>query len=107
MNASWTGSAIQLNPNVNISIAIAVKDGVVGAVIPNADTRDASQPSAPSGGIWPSAPAPAACIRPTSPAARSPSAISACSAWMLSARSSRRRKPPCWLSAALPIAWCR
>jgi pyruvate dehydrogenase E2 component (dihydrolipoamide acetyltransferase) len=38
MNASWTGSAITLNPNVNISIAIAVKDGVVGAVIPNADT---------------------------------------------------------------------
>lgn len=38
MNASWTGSAIQYNPNVNISIAIAVKDGVVGAVIPNADT---------------------------------------------------------------------
>jgi pyruvate dehydrogenase E2 component (dihydrolipoamide acetyltransferase) len=38
MNASWTGSAIHLNPNVNISIAIAVKDGVVGAVIPNADT---------------------------------------------------------------------
>jgi pyruvate dehydrogenase E2 component (dihydrolipoamide acetyltransferase) len=37
MNASWTGSAIQFNPNVNISIAIAVKDGVVGAVIPNAD----------------------------------------------------------------------
>src|SRR5580698_6454290 len=38
MNASWTGSAIQLNPNVNVSIAIAVKDGVVGAVISNADT---------------------------------------------------------------------
>ena len=37
MNASWTGSAIQFNPNVNISIAIAVKDGVVGAVIPDAD----------------------------------------------------------------------
>jgi pyruvate dehydrogenase E2 component (dihydrolipoamide acetyltransferase) len=37
MNASWTGSAIQLNPNVNISIAIAVKDGVVGAVIQNAE----------------------------------------------------------------------
>jgi len=37
MNASWTGSAIRMNPNVNISIAIAVKDGVVGAVIPNAD----------------------------------------------------------------------
>ena len=38
MNASWTGSAIQYNPAINISIAIAVKDGVVGAVIPNADT---------------------------------------------------------------------
>jgi pyruvate dehydrogenase E2 component (dihydrolipoamide acetyltransferase) len=37
MNASWTGSAIQFNPNVNVSIAIAVKDGVVGAVVPNAD----------------------------------------------------------------------
>ena len=37
MNASWTGSAIQANPNVNTGIAIAVKDGVVGAVIPNAD----------------------------------------------------------------------
>ena len=49
----------------------------------------------------------AAFIRPTSPAARSPSAISACSAWTLSARSSRRRKPRFWLSAASPIAWCR
>jgi len=42
MNASWTGSAIQFNPHVNISIAIAVKDGVVGAVIPNADTATLS-----------------------------------------------------------------
>jgi len=39
MNASWTGDAIRLNPEVNISIAIAVKDGVVGAVIPNAGTQ--------------------------------------------------------------------
>jgi len=38
MNASWTGGAIQYNPAINVSIAIAVKDGVVGAVIPNADT---------------------------------------------------------------------
>jgi pyruvate dehydrogenase E2 component (dihydrolipoamide acetyltransferase) len=36
MNASWTGSAIRLNPTVNISLAIAVPEGVVGAVIPNA-----------------------------------------------------------------------
>ena len=40
MNASWTGDAIRLNPNVNVSIAIAVKDGVVGAVIPNAGATD-------------------------------------------------------------------
>jgi pyruvate dehydrogenase E2 component (dihydrolipoamide acetyltransferase) len=46
MNASWTGSTIQLNPTVNISIAIAVKDGVVGAVIPNADTAKLADISA-------------------------------------------------------------
>ena len=38
MNASWTGSAIRQNPDVNISVAMAVKDGVVGAIIPKADT---------------------------------------------------------------------
>jgi len=37
MNASWGGNAIQLNPQVNMSVAMAVTDGVVGAVIPNAD----------------------------------------------------------------------
>ena len=37
-NASWTGSAIQLHPEVNISLAAAVKDGVVSVVIPKADT---------------------------------------------------------------------
>ncbi|MGZ5583836.1 MAG: dihydrolipoamide acetyltransferase family protein [Usitatibacter sp.] len=37
MNASWSGNAIQLNPQVNMSIAMAVGDGVVAAVISNAD----------------------------------------------------------------------
>ncbi len=37
-NASWTGNAIRYNPEVNISLAAAVKDGVVGVVIPQADT---------------------------------------------------------------------
>jgi pyruvate dehydrogenase E2 component (dihydrolipoamide acetyltransferase) len=42
MNASWSntsgsGGSIALNPSVNISLAIAVKDGVVGAVIPDGD----------------------------------------------------------------------
>ncbi len=37
MNASWTGDAVRLNPDVNISVAMAVKDGVVGAVIPKAN----------------------------------------------------------------------
>ncbi len=40
MNASWTGDAIRCNPSVNISLAIAVEDGVVGAVIPNANSAD-------------------------------------------------------------------
>jgi pyruvate dehydrogenase E2 component (dihydrolipoamide acetyltransferase) len=46
MNASWTGAAIHLNLHVNISIAIAVRDGVVGAVIPNADTATLADISA-------------------------------------------------------------
>ena len=37
MNSSWTGSAVRQNPEVNIAIAMAVKDGVVGAVIPGAN----------------------------------------------------------------------
>ena len=37
MNASWDGGSIRLNPGINISVAMAVQDGVVGAVIPNAD----------------------------------------------------------------------
>jgi pyruvate dehydrogenase E2 component (dihydrolipoamide acetyltransferase) len=38
MNASWSNGGIHLNPSVNISMAVAVQDGVVGAVIPNANT---------------------------------------------------------------------
>ena len=38
MNASWANGGIRLNPSVNISMAVAVQDGVVGAVIPNANT---------------------------------------------------------------------
>ena len=37
-NASWTGNGIQIHPEVNISLAAAVKDGVVTVVIPNADS---------------------------------------------------------------------
>jgi pyruvate dehydrogenase E2 component (dihydrolipoamide acetyltransferase) len=37
MNASWTGAGIALNSAINVSVAVAVKDGVVGAVIPKAD----------------------------------------------------------------------
>jgi pyruvate dehydrogenase E2 component (dihydrolipoamide acetyltransferase) len=33
MNASWTGEGIRSNPDINVSVAMAVKDGVVGAVI--------------------------------------------------------------------------
>jgi pyruvate dehydrogenase E2 component (dihydrolipoamide acetyltransferase) len=39
MNASWVGDGVRLNPEINISVAMAVKDGVVGAVIPNANTQ--------------------------------------------------------------------
>ena len=36
MNASWTPAGFQLHPEVNIAIAIAVNEGVIAAVIPNA-----------------------------------------------------------------------
>jgi pyruvate dehydrogenase E2 component (dihydrolipoyllysine-residue acetyltransferase) len=39
MNASWSGGRIVLNPSVNISLAVAVKDGVVGVVIQDAARR--------------------------------------------------------------------
>lgn len=36
LNASWTAAGIRLHDYVNVAIAIAVEDGVVAAVIPNA-----------------------------------------------------------------------
>jgi pyruvate dehydrogenase E2 component (dihydrolipoamide acetyltransferase) len=43
INASWTGQAIQLNPDVNVALAMAVNDGVVTAVIPKANTLSVSE----------------------------------------------------------------
>jgi len=43
LNASWTSEGIRLNPAVNISIAIAVEDGVVAAVVPNAHLATLAQ----------------------------------------------------------------
>jgi pyruvate dehydrogenase E2 component (dihydrolipoamide acetyltransferase) len=40
MNASWSGEGIRLNQDINIGIAMAVNDGVVAAVIHNANTKD-------------------------------------------------------------------
>ena len=37
MSATWTGNSIRLIPEINISVAMAVTDGVVGAVIRNAN----------------------------------------------------------------------
>jgi len=45
-NASWTGDGIHLHPDVNISLAAAVKDGVVGVVIPKAQTATLAEISA-------------------------------------------------------------
>ncbi len=37
MNSSWSGNGPRSNPEINISVAMAVKDGVVGAVVHKAD----------------------------------------------------------------------
>ena len=39
VNASWTGNAIQLHPEINVGIAMAVDDGVVAPAIPAANTK--------------------------------------------------------------------
>jgi pyruvate dehydrogenase E2 component (dihydrolipoamide acetyltransferase) len=37
VNASWTGAGVRANAEINIGLAMAVDDGVVAPVIPNAD----------------------------------------------------------------------
>jgi pyruvate dehydrogenase E2 component (dihydrolipoamide acetyltransferase) len=46
MNSSWTGESIRANPEINISVAMAVKDGVVAAVIDKADAANLDEISA-------------------------------------------------------------
>jgi pyruvate dehydrogenase E2 component (dihydrolipoamide acetyltransferase) len=46
MNASWTGEGIRSNPEINVSVAMAVRDGVVGAVIHKADRAGIAEISA-------------------------------------------------------------
>ena len=40
VNASWTGEGIRSNADVNVSVAVAVKDGVVAVVVHKADTLE-------------------------------------------------------------------
>lgn len=46
VNSTWTGQAIRPNPDVNISVAMAVEGGVVGAVIHKADALEVGEISA-------------------------------------------------------------
>ena len=46
MNATWSGQAVRHNDQINISLAMAVKDGVVSAVIRQANTARLSDISA-------------------------------------------------------------
>jgi len=39
LNSSWVDNAVRSNPDVNIAIAMAVGEGVVGAVLGKADTK--------------------------------------------------------------------
>ena len=43
MNASWVDGKIRLNPEINVAMAMAVEDGVVGAVIHNANALEVGQ----------------------------------------------------------------
>jgi pyruvate dehydrogenase E2 component (dihydrolipoamide acetyltransferase) len=63
LNASWTENGIRENPNVNISLAVAVDDGVVAPVIPNANELSLHQIAAQREGLG--ARARAGQLRPT------------------------------------------
>jgi pyruvate dehydrogenase E2 component (dihydrolipoamide acetyltransferase) len=43
LNASWTAEGIRIHSQVNIAVAIAVNDGVVAAVIPNAQSASLTE----------------------------------------------------------------
>ncbi len=43
LNASWSAEGIRLHQHVNMGVAIAVNDGVVAAVIPNAHTASLAE----------------------------------------------------------------
>jgi len=43
LNASWAGNGVRVYPEVNLGVAMAVKDGVVAAVIRNADRASVSE----------------------------------------------------------------
>ncbi len=43
LNSSWSGRAIRVNPEVNISLAVAVSDAVVAPVIHRADQLDLAE----------------------------------------------------------------
>jgi pyruvate dehydrogenase E2 component (dihydrolipoamide acetyltransferase) len=43
LNASWSPQGIRLHAHVNVGVAIAVSDGVVAAVIPNAHTASLAE----------------------------------------------------------------
>jgi pyruvate dehydrogenase E2 component (dihydrolipoamide acetyltransferase) len=43
LNASWTAEGIRIHDHVNMGVAIAVNDGVVAAVIPNAHTASLAE----------------------------------------------------------------
>ncbi|MGA8500398.1 MAG: dihydrolipoamide acetyltransferase family protein [Candidatus Sulfotelmatobacter sp.] len=43
LNSSWTAGGIRLHHHVNMGVAIAVNDGVVAAVIPNAHTASLAE----------------------------------------------------------------
>jgi pyruvate dehydrogenase E2 component (dihydrolipoamide acetyltransferase) len=43
LNSSWTAEGIRLHDHVNMGVAVAVNDGVVAAVIPNAHTANLAE----------------------------------------------------------------
>ena len=51
LNATWTGSGVRPNPEINVGIAMAVEDGVVTGVVPAANTKSFGEIAALRSGL--------------------------------------------------------
>jgi pyruvate dehydrogenase E2 component (dihydrolipoamide acetyltransferase) len=99
MNATWANEAVRPNSSINISLAIAVNDGVVAPVIQNANKATLAEIATQRAAVTERARA--GRLVPVDLSG----GTSECTKSMLSRQSLPRHKPPSSPSEPFPIAW--